>query len=170
MMTLVFICVLFLLGCLEKHSLNVWPMSKTKLKRYRPIDLRYFLRFFISLWIVVSWLHTSLVFLYLWTWHLAVTKQKCSSPASIDRNCRWRYSQSLLWTIWKFLMEACVTLPLKLSTWEAVSSFHTGVLLWSSIRFSILLFWCLINKPSHSCIELAKHKSEKKNTKTNMIL
>lgn len=61
------------------------------------------------------------------------------------------YSQSLLWTIWKFLMEAWVTLPLKLSTWDADSSFHTGVLLWSSIRFSVLLFWCLINKPSHSC-------------------
>lgn len=66
-----------------------------------------------------------------------------------------RYSQSLLWTIWKFLMEACVTLPLKLSTWDEVSSFHTGVLLWSSIRLSNLLFWYLINKPSQSCKELA---------------
>lgn len=70
-------------------------------------------------------------------------------------------SPSLLWTIWKFLMEAWVTLPLKLSTWDALSSFHTGVLLWSSIRFSVLLFWCLINRPSHSCKELAKHKSGK---------
>ncbi len=63
------------------------------------------------------------------------------------------YLRSLSCTIWKFLMEACVTLPLKFNTCDAVSSFHTGVLLRRSIKFSIFLFWCLISRLLLSCWE-----------------
>ncbi len=60
-------------------------------------------------------------------------------------------SRSLSWMIWKFLTDAWVTLPWKLSTYDCVSSFHTGVLLWSSITLSVLLFCHRASRDSWSC-------------------
>ena len=54
---------------------------------------------------------------------------------------------------WKFLTDACVTLPWKLRTYDCVSSFQTGVLLWSSRMPSIDLALYLSIRPS--CEELA---------------
>lgn len=51
-----------------------------------------------------------------------------------------RYSRSLPWMIWKFFTEACVTRPWKLSTYDCVSSFQTGVLFCNSMMVSVFLF------------------------------
>ena len=55
-----------------------------------------------------------------------------------------------LWTssTWKFLTDACVTLPWKLRTYDCVSSFQTGVLLWSSRMPSMDLALYLSIRPS----------------------
>lgn len=84
-----------------------------------------------------------------------ITEENITWSTVCKTNARVFYSKhsdlrSLLWTIWKFLMDACVTLPLKFKTCDAVSSFHTGVLLRSSIRFSMFLFWCFARRPSLS--------------------
>lgn len=65
----------------------------------------------------------------------------------------WNNLRSLSWMIWKFFTEAWVTLPWKLSTYDCVSSFHTGVLLWSSITLSVFLFCHLASSDSWSCNE-----------------
>lgn len=59
-----------------------------------------------------------------------------SPPGGSREQAARRNSRSLSCTIWKFLTEAWVTRPWKFSTYDCVSSFHTGALLCSSIRLS----------------------------------
>ena len=62
-------------------------------------------------------------------------------------NCITIYSGSDSWTSWKFFTDAFVTRPWKLSTYDCVSSFQTGVLFRNSTRLSMLLVFQLSKIP-----------------------